>query len=779
MSHVPAGRPGQSPPAGQPPPAGFLPPAGLPFVGRRTELAQLATMLARARLVTVTGPGGVGKTRLAMRAAQNPPANLDSACVVSLSPVTDPRLVAHAVAARLGLAEQDPAPARDAVVRYLRDRKLLLVLDTCEHLLDACADLAGSLLQGTDGVTILATSRQPLDVGGENLFPLPPLPVPAEGEPPSPGDAAVLFARAAARTVPGFELTGDNTGDVVRVCRRLDGIPLAIELAAARLDTMSVADLARRPSPLTPGALDRAMGWSYDLCTGAEQALWQRLSVFAGAISVEAAEDVCSGPDLPRDAVLETLVGLVDKSVLAREPDEEPDGGAARFRQLDTIREFGARKLAAGDAGPGVRRRFIDRYLKAARYFRDHFLDDDQAERMAELRREHPNLQAALACCLGGSSDDLDRTGAELATALFGYWQAAGLQREGTHWMDRVLDRFGEPGPERARALGVRCFLGTTSGHACQAVADGRESVRLAAEAGDEQAGARGFLYLCHALAVAEDYAAALEAGAEAQKRLTALGDDIGLRILAAHMAWAHQLAGDLDQAEAWYKRGIGYWGQTRERWSTGWLHLVGGYTYFQRGRLDECAAVWRLALRSKHDIGDVVGTGYALDAFAMLAMVQKRYRRAAWLFGASDPMWKLAGTVLSDSKALTELRAGACAHVRTTLGPRTFDTLRRRGERCPLPQAVEAAIADADTLPSPPGETSALSPREEQVAELAVTGLSNREIAGRMSISKRTVDAHIEHIYAKLGVSSRVGLARRLQQRGSPGPGPEPDPDQ
>jgi predicted ATPase len=359
MPQVPAGRPGRSPAD------------GTPFVGRTAELDQLTSLLSQARLITVTGPGGVGKTRLALRAAGRArPSSLHSACAVGLSAVTDARLVPHAVAARLSLDARDtvPAhntvPARDAVLRFLRDRKMLLVLDACEHLLDACAELAGSLLRKTDGVVILATSRQPLDVSGENVFPLAPLPVPADGGPPAPGDAVSLFARAAAQAMPGFKLTSAVAADVIRVCRRADGLPLALELAAARLPAMSLSELAGQPALLAGGALDRTMGRSYDRCTAAEQVLWQRLSVFAGAISLKAAEEVCAGPDLARGAILETLVGLVDKSVLARETGGQADDGPARFRQLGTIREFGARKLAeaeAGDASTGdaVRQRYL------------------------------------------------------------------------------------------------------------------------------------------------------------------------------------------------------------------------------------------------------------------------------------------------------------------------------------------------------------------------------------------------------------------------------------
>ena len=786
---------------------GPLPAYETPFVGRVTEFAQLTRQLTKARLVTVTGPGGVGKTRLALRAAARASAGFgDGTCLVRLSAVTDGALVPQEVAARLGLPERNSVTAHDAVVDYLRDRKLLLILDTCEHLLDACAGLAESLLLETDDVTVLATSRQPLDVSGENACPLDPLPVPAEGESPSPGDATDLFTRLATAADPGFAVTEDSQRDVIGLCRRLDGMPLAIELAAARLRTMPLAELATAPlagplpgkAPADPRheTLDQAIAWSYDLCDRAEQALWQRFSVFGDAIGIDAAEEVCAGAGLPRDAVVETLIGLVDKSVLRREPADGP----ARFRMLDTIQEFGARKLAASGTGDFVRRRLVDRYLNQARHFTDHLLDERQFPLYEEIRREQASLYVALAYCLDCASpggrppgppdarpiasdrigrarddpfgredlDDLDVKGAELATAVSWYWVAAGVPREGVRWLDRVLGIFAGPGPERVRALAARCFLASLAGEGERAVADGRECVALAGELGDASTGARGHLFLALALAVTQEYQAGLAAGAEAERRLTALDDRTGLRILAVTMMGLHALSEDFASAEEWYRRGVRMSGPTRERVLSGWLHLVGGYTLARQGRLEESAVAWQLALRAKHEAGDIVGTALALESFSLLAALAGRNARAAWLFGAAGPLWERAGAVLLNAKPLLDLHDHTYEQVREALGARRFDSLVRRGARSPLPRVVELAVADADELPAAPARAGLLTSREEEVAELAGTGLQNREIAKRMSVSKRTVDAHVGHIYAKLGVSSRAELAVWLSDRDS-----------
>lgn len=336
----------------------FAPDGYAGFVGRQDELARLGATLARSRLVTVTGPGGVGKTRIALAAAAHAaPGYRDAPWIVELSGLRDPALLPGMVAGVLGLPGQEAGAALDALLWYLRDRQLLLILDTCEHLLDACAALIQVVLRDAPCVTVLATSRQPLDMAGEHCFPVGPLPVPdthfpvpaADGR---NGDAVELFALRAAVAVPGFAVTAENAAEVVRLCRRLDGIPLAIELAAAQLRRVPLGVLARRLdrrfAVLTggrPGALPRhqtlrtAVEWSHELCSPAERRLWARLSVFAGTFSLTAAEEACAQLPLERPDVVSALIGLVDKSVVLREGE--------RYRMLDMLREFGAERLAA------------------------------------------------------------------------------------------------------------------------------------------------------------------------------------------------------------------------------------------------------------------------------------------------------------------------------------------------------------------------------------------------------------------------------------------------
>src|SRR5580692_1784863 len=322
---------------------GTLPPQTTGFVGRQAEVAQVTVALVESRLVTVVGTGGVGKTRIAVRvAAQTTGRYPDGVHLVELSAVRDPLLLASTVAASLGLPAEDARPQLAAVLDYLRARALLLILDTCEHLVDACATLAAEVLRAAPAVTLLATSRQPLDVRGASTFRLRPLPVPSVGDEASDSDAVALFAQRAAAVIDGFAITRENRADVIGVCRALDGIPLAIELATVRLRALPLDQMTSRLDDrfhvLTGGkraglprhqTLRAAIEWSHGLCTPTEQVVWARLSVFAGAFDLAAAAAVCADDELSRAQVAESLIGLARKSVLVTEPSAEPGAEAA------------------------------------------------------------------------------------------------------------------------------------------------------------------------------------------------------------------------------------------------------------------------------------------------------------------------------------------------------------------------------------------------------------------------------------------------------------------
>jgi predicted ATPase/DNA-binding NarL/FixJ family response regulator len=776
---------------------GQLPAERTGFVGREAELAKVAALLENSRLVTLTGIGGVGKTRVAVRAAQRAQARYaDGVRLVELSALRDPALLADTVAAVFGLAEQDPRPRLDAILGYLRDRSMLLILDTCEHLIDACAILAEAILRQAPRVTLLVTSRQPLDLAGESTYQLPPmrLPDPAAagtaGAGPADADseAIELFAQRAAAVVPGFAVTAANRADVIRLCRRLDGIPLAIELAAVRVRALPLQQLVselgsgyalvtgeRRGAAGRHQTLHSAVAWSYDLCTPVEQALWARLSVFAGPFDFATAEEVCAGGNLARGQVAAAALRLVDKSVLLREPAELP-GGQSTYRLLDAVRDFGAQRLAGDDGGEAgqLRDRYVACYLAKARSFGDRFLDDDQLEQYRKLRREHANIRAALEYALAGRHGPRHRkrAGAELAAALYGYWQISGLLQEGRYWLAKAAEQVPADSRERARALVVRAYLGALQGQPGEAISDARSGIEIAARIGDEPAAARGYLYLNLALTFAGQFAEAAEAGAQAGRRLESLGDRIGLLTLDTQLGHLANSTGDVAAAMAYADQGLRRFGDSRELWLHGYLHTTQALALLaQPGRDADCASAIGMALRAKYELGDIVGIALALEVHAWLAARAGRATRTAWLLGAAAPRWAAAGGRLAAAAVLEEFHRQAAEAARQALGGERYDELVRAGERHALDQVVSLAVDDADELPGTGPSVSAvpsgvLTARERQIAALVAGGLSNRQIAERMVISKRTVDAHVEHIFAKLGLKSRVQLTVWLRER-------------
>ncbi|HEY1670493.1 MAG TPA: LuxR C-terminal-related transcriptional regulator [Trebonia sp.] len=762
---------------------GQLPVETTGFIGREAELARLGALLEQARLITVTGPGGVGKSRMALRAAAAAaPGFADGVCLVELSALREPGLLVHTVASALGLPEQSHGSHLDAVLADLSDRHLLLVLDTCEHLIDACAVFAEAVVARAPRVTLLATSREPLDVSGENACPVGPLPVPRQPEEDAiAGSAVELFLQRAAAAVPGFTATADDLPDVIRLCQRLDGMPLAIELAAVRLRALPLDELAgrldQRLALLTSGQRGRhrtlrdAIGWSHDLCTPAEQAMWARLTVFAGPFTMSAAEEVCAdGPDAGR--VMPTVIRLVDKSVIVRIEAAEAGGTPTQYRMLDTIREFGAERLdGSGDAG-GTRRRFVARYLAMARYFSDHFLDDDQLTRMRELRSEHANVRAALEYAFGDEKDEAaeEADGVELAIALSAYWRARGLAREGSYWLERAAERAPAGSPERGHAVLERGHLLVMQGDAAGALAAASEVITLAAPLGDKALAAGGYLVKTAALSGKGRLAAAAESGEEARRRLTALGDQLGLASLDAQLTYLALLNDDIEAALGHVERGLRQLSGSRERWLHANLYMLASLSLYLAGRDIESTWTATRALQVKQEIGDVIGIAFTLELLGWLAARAGSHQRAAWLLGGADPLWDRAGGRLAATASFERLHAEAVGRCGSALGGKLFAELFARGVRHPVEAMTAFAVNDAgDPVEGGSGTRirlpSQLTAREREIASLVAAGLSNRQIAEMLFISRRTVDAHLEHIFGKLGITSRVMLTIQLRE--------------
>jgi len=623
-------------------------------------------------------------------------------------------------------------------------------------------------------VTVLATSRQPLDVPGEHTCLIPPLPVDAEPG-GAGGDAVELFAQRAAAAVPGFTVGDENRGDVARICRRLDGIPLAIELATVRLRALPLGQLADRLESrfrvLSGGlrtALPRhttlrtAIEWSHDLCTWAERLLWARLSVFAGSFNLAAAEEVCADAGLDRDDITEALIGLVDKSVLLREEGD----GSTRYRLLDTLREFGAERLAGTGQEPEFRARHLDYYLAIAEQF-DRDPMTDQLARYHALRREHANIRAALEASL--ALPGRDRDAARLAVALNFYWAISYSGPEAGYWLHKIIERFSDPSLERAQVLLLLCNLQV--GH----VDAGEEGIAIAERLGAEALAARGHLYLTQALL--QDPSTRAEArrvAAIAEKRLRAVGDQFALLNLQVQLASQYGYAGEPELAIARCHQGLRLAAGTGDVWMTSYLHLFLGFALFQQDKNQASGAALCRALTMKYELDDDLGLANTLEIAAWLAVRRRRYERGAWLLGAAGALWESPGDgQVEDYPYLREPHRNAVQPARDALGTDRYTALYQAGYGYPLDQLVPLMTEDADQLPQPStsagpdangADADPLTSREREIAALVAEGLSNRAIAERLVISKRTVDAHVEHIYTKLGISSRVQLSNWLK---------------
>ncbi|MFB4308768.1 BTAD domain-containing putative transcriptional regulator [Actinomadura sp. GTD37] len=468
-----AGAPRPGPPPGGAVRKGNLPARLTSFIGRDADLDRVGGLLARARLVTLTGPGGSGKTRLSLEAAERTP---DDAWLVGLAPVTDPGEVPAAVVTALGLREMTliggPAPAPnpvDRLVSALSGRRLLLLLDNCEHLLDAAARLAGALLENCPGVRILATSREPLGITGESLWPVEPLEPPPESAGPEEAaayPAVRLFADRAAAVSPGFAVTAGNVAHVVRTCRALDGMPLAIELAAARLRAMTPAQIAVRLDDrfrlLTAGsrtamprhrALRAAVEWSWDLLEEPERTLWRRLAVFPGGATADAAEAVCAGPGLDRADVLDVLAALVDKSLLT------VAGPEPRYRMLETIRAYGLERLAGSGDEAATRRAHAEYFVRLAEEAEPHLCRAGQLPWLRRLTAELDNTSAALRWAISAGDAPL---GVRFCAALGWYWFLTGRLGDGADGLAEILALPGVPDDQttaRALALGAMTMM--------------------------------------------------------------------------------------------------------------------------------------------------------------------------------------------------------------------------------------------------------------------------------------------------------------------------------
>jgi len=759
-------------------PSGNLPAELTSFVGRRAELADVRQALETCRLVTLIGAGGVGKTRMALRAASAARrAFRDGAWLVDVSPLRDEELLAPTIAGALGLQSRTSRWGPAVLGDQLANRSLLLVLDNCEHMSDACAVVVEALLTRCPDVRVLATSRQPLDIPGEYLFAVHPLQAPSyadRGVPPAVlggFDAVTLFLERASALEPRFELTHENAPAIAELCYRLDGLPLAVELAAARVRHLSPQqmlsrlepgyELLRSRSSVTPPrqrSLRSLIEWSHDLCDADERRLWARLSVFSGSFSAEAAETVCAGSELPRAAVLPTLAALVDKSIVVSEPGE-PE---VRFRILEVIRAFGHERLITAGEENALRRAHRDHYWRVVTEDYPQWFGPGQLRRLHWCRLERDNLRAAIDFSL--RDDDGHPAAAVLATALAGEAIISGRHAEGRHWIDKVLAGSGVPARERATLLWVDGTCALQQGDVDGAEPLLEEAVELATELGErhETAMAVAFLGTCRLMQ------GRLNDALQAFRRATSIGgeaDDPMLgSIVTAGMAAALGQRGEVDQAIALCRQCIAISETCSDEWHKAQALCQLADLLRQRGDHDLAVEAAGRALALNRLFSHAVGTAQCFDTLAGIDCLRGDFARAGRLLGAADGLRQ--GTDVRLVDRLVELRAEVVAQGARAIGV-DFEEARAVGLRSSVEDNVAVALGEAlpDDAPPPP-LSSTLTRREREIAELIASGASNKEIASALVISPRTAEGHVVHILNKLGFSSRVQIAAWVSGR-------------
>src|SRR6266702_4465322 len=762
---------------------GNLPAEPHSFIGRERDLAELARLLGEVRALTLSGPGGIGKTRLAVRlareviSAERPagdegPADLDEAWLVELADWDGQ--TAQQVASTLGIREEQGVALAQTLAEALRSRHMLLILDTCEHQVSDCATLVQLLLARCPWLRIIATSREPLRVRGETVWRVPPLDLPpdgARGAELAGHEAVRLFAVRAAGARPGFTLTKDNTASVARLCRTLDGIPLGIELSAARVRALSVEQIADRLSdrfqllnsgdrtaPLRQQTLRATVDWSYELLDEAEQMLLRRLATFSGW-NLDMAEQVCSDEAIGAEEVLGLLISLIDKSLVVLDGEA---AGDARYRLLDTIREYAAERLEAAGEKDALALRHRDCILALVEETVATMFNRGEPPwpvRRAVFRRgiaEYGNFRIALATSLAhGHADE----GLRLCIGLRNMWLPHGDAREAATWLDRFLVLpGGEVSPSvRGRALAVRAEIAFDLQDYDTLVRCATESLELARASGDDFPVPTALRVISQAAARAGRAGDAVAYIEEAVAAAEAAGND-----------WEAGLTQATKAEIARCQAGIG------------WIAVTSG-------DYDQAADSLAEALRLNQVGGQRLGIARGLEAFAALAAARQQPERAARLAGAACQLRESLGHGAGIGPRIEEVlefargRLGASAaaalfaEARETVAEDAVGFALGPDQHQPVPgpaAAGEPAWTDPSRLAAFTGSgprqdnggahrgPTPLTPREHEIVMLIAQGLSNREIADELVISPATAARHVANILAKLGFSSRTQVA-------------------
>jgi predicted ATPase/DNA-binding SARP family transcriptional activator/DNA-binding CsgD family transcriptional regulator/Tfp pilus assembly protein PilF len=802
---------------------GNLPPRRTSFIGRERELVEIKRALALTRLLTLTGAGGSGKTQLAMEVARDLTGKYrDGVWLVELAPLSQPELVPQAVIRAAGAREQPSRSLVDTLVEALRDKETLLVLDNCEHLVEAAARLVDTLLDCCPRLRVLATSREALSVEGEVLWRVPPLSAPDPRRSPTVGELAGyesvrLFAERARQHDHTFAVTPRNAEAVGEVCGRLDGIPLAVELAAANLGTLTVEQIldrlknslgfltrGSRTAPPRQRTLRKTLDWSYGLLSEQERTLFDRLSVFVGGWTLEAAEKVGAGGDIDDEDVLQLLSRLVDKSLVVIEQSGE---GTLRYRMLEPVRQYGRERLVERSEAEAVERRHADFFLALAEEVEPELVGERQGDRLRQLEAERDNLRAVL-------SRALEKEEAELALrlggALWRFWLRRGYWSEGRDWLHKALATGGEVAPTvRAKALSGAGWLAEVQDDYRPAQALYEEALALRQESaddlgvtasrvdlgwlamlrgdheeatdlleyglhkfrelGDERGVGSALRGLASIATSRNNYARAAALHEEALSLYRKLGDNDNIAMSLGDLGWAAVLQGDHRRATAVLEEAVA---RFREAGLTVEVDVLTnlGFAAMLRGDHGQATERIKEALALSFEKGDKLGIARSLEGMAKVVGTLGKAEKSARLWGAAQAVREDIGVSMRPDER--EVLNPYPAIVRSQLEKEAWDVALIRGRTMSLKQAVGYALSEDE--PSPPslqqastGEPpTALTRREREVAALVARGLTNRQIASELSISEHTAATHVAKILKKLGLSSRFQLTVWVTER-------------
>jgi predicted ATPase/DNA-binding CsgD family transcriptional regulator len=767
-----------------------LPPQLTSFVGREREVAHLEGIFADGtRLLTLTGPGGSGKTRLALALATQIVEEFeDGVWWVELAPISEGALVEKAVAQALMVREEPDRSLTETLARDLAPTELLLMLDNCEHLIGACAELAERLLRACPNLSILATSREALGISGERSWLVPSLSLPDTERLPAfeklaDYEAISLFVERAQAVDSTFELTEGNASAVAQLCSGLDGMPLAIELAAARVRVLSVEQIAGRlEDPLgllrggrtadtRHGTLRATLEWSHGLLDEPEQALLRRLSVFAEGWELEAAEAVCSGEGLEEGNVLDLLSGLVDKSMAATGPGA---GGALRYRMLEPVRQYGGEKLEETGEAERVRERHARYYLAEA----TESAPMEQGASLERLGSEHANFRAALSWSLDPegvdeTTEDRAELGLRLAAALAQarFWAAISLS-EGLGWLERALRASSSPSlAVRIQALDEAGYIAVWHGQYEKSVELLEESFAISKQMGDRLRIVTSLFGLGNGYLQLEGSRGRVDALCEeaAALRREPLDPPQAVAPLLLFLGLAELDRGNPERMMELLEEALPLFRELGDLRGVGMCLTVMGHVALDEGNVERAASMFEDAAHVLQELKDIVGSVYTILGLAGVVGLRGDGARAARLWGAAEALREAAGFTMSPWTASNLAYERHLSHARSQLDEAAWEAAWSEGRKMTAQEAVAYALEprQEEQFSPKPSYPAGLSPREAEVLKLVARGLTNAQIADDLFISPRTVERHLNSVYHKSGASSRVAAARFATEHG------------